>query len=166
MSAHLVIIMGTQYFDSREHRYGRGRHCPVACFLLPLPPSCMPRLPPLLSALVTIFVFVFIFIGLPLLSPCPVDCPITDVIQMMGRASRPLQVLRLIRLILVCTLHLRANHFFCSLCGRCPPTASLTACALIVLPLQDTVGKCVILCQGSKKEFYKKFLYEVGRSDG
>ena len=22
------------------------------------------------------------------------------------------------------------------------------------------VGKCVILCQGSKKDFYKKFLYE------
>lgn len=27
-------------------------------------------------------------------------------------------------------------------------------------PLIDTTGKCVILCQGSKKEFYKKFLYE------
>jgi pre-mRNA-splicing helicase BRR2 len=39
MSAHLVVIMGTQSYDGREHRY--------------------------------------------------VDCPITDVIQMMGRASRP-----------------------------------------------------------------------------
>jgi len=65
MSAHLVVIMGTQFYDGREHRY--------------------------------------------------VDCPITDVIQMMGRASRP---------------------------------------------LQDNVGKCTIMCQGSKKEFYKKFLYE------
>lgn len=27
-------------------------------------------------------------------------------------------------------------------------------------PLTDEDGKCVILCQGSKKEFYKKFLYE------
>lgn len=27
-------------------------------------------------------------------------------------------------------------------------------------PLQDDVGKAVILCQGSKKEFFKKFLYE------
>jgi len=41
MSSHLVLIMGTQYYDGREHRY--------------------------------------------------VDVPITDVVQMMGRASRPLQ---------------------------------------------------------------------------
>lgn len=27
-------------------------------------------------------------------------------------------------------------------------------------PLVDDVGKAVILCQGSKKEFFKKFLYE------
>jgi pre-mRNA-splicing helicase BRR2 len=28
-------------------------------------------------------------------------------------------------------------------------------------PLKDSSGKCTILCQSSKKEFYKKFLYEV-----
>ncbi|XP_014676711.1 PREDICTED: U5 small nuclear ribonucleoprotein 200 kDa helicase-like [Priapulus caudatus] len=44
-----------------------------------------------------------------------VDYPITDVLQMVGCANRP---------------------------------------------LVDEDGKCVILCQGSKKEFYKKFLYE------
>lgn len=65
MSAHMVVIMGTQYYDGRDHRH--------------------------------------------------VDCPITDVVQMMGRASRP---------------------------------------------LLDTNGKCTIFCQASKKEFYKKFLYE------
>eukprot|EP00808_Paulinella_micropora_P006106 g54769.t1 len=65
MNSHLVILMGTQTYDGREHRY--------------------------------------------------VDIPITDVIQMMGRACRP---------------------------------------------LQDTNGKCTIFCQASKKEFYKKFLYD------
>lgn len=65
MASHLVVIMGTQYYDGRDHRY--------------------------------------------------VDCPITDIVQMMGRASRP---------------------------------------------LIDTSGKCTIFCQSSKKEFYKKFLYE------
>lgn len=65
MASHLAVIMGTQYYDGRDHRY--------------------------------------------------VDCPITDIVQMMGRASRP---------------------------------------------LQDSSGTCVIFCQSSKKEFYKKFLYE------
>eukprot|EP00457_Paulinella_chromatophora_P000104 gb/GEZN01000104.1/.p1 GENE.gb/GEZN01000104.1/~~gb/GEZN01000104.1/.p1 ORF type:complete len:2168 (+),score=390.44 gb/GEZN01000104.1/:405-6908(+) len=65
MNAHLVVLMGTQTYDGREHRY--------------------------------------------------VDMPITDVIQMMGRACRP---------------------------------------------LLDTNGKCTIFCQASKKEFYKKFLYD------
>ena len=44
-----------------------------------------------------------------------VDYPITDILQMVGKANRP---------------------------------------------LQDDVGKAVILCQQSKKEFFKKFLYE------
>lgn len=44
-----------------------------------------------------------------------VDYPITDILQMVGKANRP---------------------------------------------LVDDVGKAVILCQGSKKEFFKKFLYE------
>ncbi|XP_061404387.1 U5 small nuclear ribonucleoprotein 200 kDa helicase [Lethenteron reissneri] len=44
-----------------------------------------------------------------------VDYPIFDVLQMVGRANRP---------------------------------------------LVDDDGKCVILCQGSKKDFFKKFLYE------
>lgn len=65
MSAHLCVIMGTQFYDGRDHRY--------------------------------------------------VDCPITDIVQMMGRASRP---------------------------------------------LLDSSATCVIFCQSSKKEFYKKFLYE------
>ena len=43
------------------------------------------------------------------------DYPITDVLQMLGHANRP---------------------------------------------LQDQEGKAVILCQSSKKEFFKKFLYE------
>jgi len=64
-SAQLVVLMDTQYYDGREHRY--------------------------------------------------VDIPITDVMQMMGRASRP---------------------------------------------LIDQSGKFTIFCQSSKKEFYKKFLYE------
>jgi pre-mRNA-splicing helicase BRR2 len=28
-------------------------------------------------------------------------------------------------------------------------------------PLDDETGKCVLMCQGTKKEFYKKFLYEA-----
>ncbi|EPQ10851.1 U5 small nuclear ribonucleoprotein 200 kDa helicase [Myotis brandtii] len=44
-----------------------------------------------------------------------VDYPIYDVLQMVGRANRP---------------------------------------------LQDDEGRCVIMCQGSKKDFFKKFLYE------
>ena len=44
-----------------------------------------------------------------------VDYPITDILQMVGKANRP---------------------------------------------VIDDVGKAVILCQGSKKEFFKKFLYE------
>ena len=44
-----------------------------------------------------------------------VDYPIYDVLQMVGKANRP---------------------------------------------LQDDEGRCVIMCQGSKKDFFKKFLYE------
>lgn len=44
-----------------------------------------------------------------------VDYPVTDVLQMIGRANRP---------------------------------------------LKDEEGKCVIMCQGSKKDFFKKFVYE------
>ncbi|KAI8374185.1 Sec63 Brl domain-containing protein [Radiomyces spectabilis] len=66
LNSHMVIIMGTQYFEGKEHRYA--------------------------------------------------DYPITDVLQMMGRACRP---------------------------------------------LQDDTGKCVLMCQANKKEFYKKFLYEA-----
>ena len=44
-----------------------------------------------------------------------VDYPVTDILQMMGRANRP---------------------------------------------LIDENGVAVLLCQSSKKEFYKKFLYE------
>jgi len=65
MQAHMVLIMDTQFYDGREHRY--------------------------------------------------VSVPITDIVQMMGRASRP---------------------------------------------LTDSSGKCTVFCQSSKKEFYKKFLYE------
>jgi len=65
LSAHLVVIMDTKYFDGKENRY--------------------------------------------------VDYPIADMLQMMGRASRP---------------------------GI------------------DQSGMCALLCQTSKKEFYKKFIYE------
>ncbi|KAG2231539.1 Sec63 Brl domain-containing protein [Thamnidium elegans] len=66
LHSHMVVVMGTQYFEGKEHRYA--------------------------------------------------DYPITDVLQMMGRACRP---------------------------------------------LEDETGKCVLMCQGNKKEFYKKFLYEA-----
>ncbi|XP_015771701.1 PREDICTED: U5 small nuclear ribonucleoprotein 200 kDa helicase-like [Acropora digitifera] len=65
MSAHLVIIMDTQFYEGKIHAY--------------------------------------------------VDYPVTDVLQMIGRANRP---------------------------------------------LLDDSGKAVILCQASKKEYFKKFLYE------
>ncbi|CAI2180063.1 11144_t:CDS:2 [Funneliformis geosporum] len=66
LSCHMVIIMGTQFFEGKEHRYA--------------------------------------------------DYPITDVLQMMGRACRP---------------------------------------------RQDETGRCVLMCQAIKKDFYKKFLYEA-----
>ncbi|KAG9299631.1 hypothetical protein G9A89_020802 [Geosiphon pyriformis] len=66
LNCHLVVIMGTQYFEGKEHRYA--------------------------------------------------DYPITDVLQMMGRACRP---------------------------------------------REDDTGRCVLMCQAIKKEFYKKFLYEA-----
>ncbi|XP_071827411.1 U5 small nuclear ribonucleoprotein 200 kDa helicase-like isoform X1 [Apostichopus japonicus] len=66
LSAHLAVIMDTQYYNGKIHAY--------------------------------------------------VDYPVTDVLQMVGRANRP--------------------------------------------DIENEVSKCVILCQGSKKDFYKKFLYE------
>ncbi|CAB5191376.1 unnamed protein product [Rhizophagus irregularis] len=66
LSCHMVIVMGTQFFEGKEHRYA--------------------------------------------------DYPITDVLQMMGRACRP-------------------QH--------------------------DDTGRCVLMCQAIKKDFYKKFLYEA-----
>uniref|UniRef100_A0A674NY69 Activating signal cointegrator 1 complex subunit 3 n=1 Tax=Takifugu rubripes TaxID=31033 RepID=A0A674NY69_TAKRU len=65
ISAHLVIVMDTQYYNGKIHSY--------------------------------------------------VDYPIYDILQMVGRANRP---------------------------------------------MQDDEGRCVIMCQGSKKDFFKKFLYE------
>jgi len=65
VESQLVVIMDTQYYDGKEHRY--------------------------------------------------VDYPTTDMLQMIGRANRP---------------------------------------------LVDKQSKCVILCQASKKEFFKKFLNE------
>uniref|UniRef100_A0A3Q2D8B3 U5 small nuclear ribonucleoprotein 200 kDa helicase n=1 Tax=Cyprinodon variegatus TaxID=28743 RepID=A0A3Q2D8B3_CYPVA len=65
VSAHLVIVMDTQYYNGKIHAY--------------------------------------------------VDYPIYDVLQMVGKANRP---------------------------------------------MQDDEGRCVIMCQGSKKDFFKKFLYE------
>lgn len=66
LQARLVVIMGSQFFQGKEHRY--------------------------------------------------VDYPIADVLQMMGRASRP---------------------------------------------IQGEIGRCVLMCQAVKKDFYKKFLYEA-----
>ncbi|KAI8064474.1 Sec63 Brl domain-containing protein [Gongronella butleri] len=66
LQSHMVIVMGTQYFEGKEHRYA--------------------------------------------------DYPITDVLQMIGRACRP---------------------------------------------LDDETGKCVMMCQATKKDFYKRFLYEA-----
>lgn len=66
VSSHMVIVMGAQYFEGKEHRY--------------------------------------------------VDYPMKDVLQMIGRACRP---------------------------------------------REDDTGKCVLMCQPNKKEYYKKFLYEA-----
>lgn len=66
LNAHMAIVMGTQYFEGKEHRY--------------------------------------------------VDYPINDVLQMIGRACRP---------------------------------------------REDDTGKCVLMCQANKKEYYKKFLFEA-----
>ncbi|KAJ3030892.1 UNVERIFIED_CONTAM: DEIH-box ATPase [Siphonaria sp. JEL0065] len=66
MKANLVVVMGTQHFVGKEHRYS--------------------------------------------------EYVITDVLQMMGRASRP---------------------------------------------LTGEVGRCVIMCQSVKRDFYKKFLFEA-----
>ncbi|KAI9311054.1 Sec63 Brl domain-containing protein [Dichotomocladium elegans] len=65
MNSHMVIVMGTQYFEGKEHRY--------------------------------------------------VDYSMKDVLQMIGRACRP---------------------------------------------REDDTGKCVLMCQANKKDYYKKFLYE------
>ncbi|KAL5507360.1 BRR2 [Sanghuangporus vaninii] len=65
LSSYMVIIMGVQYFEGKEHRY--------------------------------------------------VDYPVTDVLQMMGKACRP--------------------H-------------------------EDDRSRCVLMCQQTRKEFYKKFLSE------
>ena len=65
IQARLVVIMGSQYFEGREHRY--------------------------------------------------VDYPVSEILQMMGRASRP---------------------------------------------LEGEVGRCVLMCNSIKREFYKKFLFE------
>ena len=66
MHCDLVIIMGTQYYEGKQHNYA--------------------------------------------------DYPITDVLQMMGRANRP---------------------------------------------KNGESGRCVMMCQSTKKDFYKKFLYEA-----
>ncbi|KAJ3184262.1 DEIH-box ATPase [Geranomyces variabilis] len=66
LRSHLVVVMGTQYFEGKEHRYA--------------------------------------------------DYPITDVLQMMGRATAP---------------------------------------------AAGESGRCVLMCQSIKKDFYKKFLYEA-----
>ncbi|KAI8807156.1 Sec63 Brl domain-containing protein [Cladochytrium replicatum] len=69
LRAHLVVLMGTQYFEGKEHRYA--------------------------------------------------DYQITDVLQMMGRASRP-----------------------------------------ALADGDEAGGKCVLMCQAVKKDFYKFFLNE------
>ena len=65
MSSHMVIIMGVQFYEGKEHRY--------------------------------------------------IDYPVMDVLQMMGRACRP---------------------------------------------LEDENSRCVLMCQQTRKDFYKKFLSE------
>jgi pre-mRNA-splicing helicase BRR2 len=65
LTAYMVILMGVQSFDGKDHRY--------------------------------------------------IDYPVTDVLQMMGRACRP---------------------------------------------AEDTSSRCILMCQQTRKEFYKKFLSE------
>src|SRR4051794_14451451 len=84
LTAHMVIIMGAQYYDGREHRYV---DCPIT--------GQLSHLELVTSLLAAIF-----------LVPA-------DVIQMMGRACRT---------------------------------------------REDAQSRCTIMCQGSKKEFYTKFL--------
>lgn len=71
------------------------------------------------------------------------DYPVTDVLQMMGKANRPL-------------IDKEGNYYtrkqftimllWSHSCIKC--------CKFIL------TGKAVIMCQSSKKEFFKKFLYE------
>jgi pre-mRNA-splicing helicase BRR2 len=100
--AHLVVIMGTQFYDGNQHRY--------------------------------------------------VDCPISDVLQMMGRANRY-------------ALHSPVPS--CAVFVLFVCYSMLTPCFLchvldgvVRSPLQDTSAKCSIFCVSSKKDFYKKFLYD------
>ena len=65
MASHMVIIMGVQFYEGKEHRY--------------------------------------------------IDYPVMDVLQMMGKACRP---------------------------------------------LEDENSRCVLMCQQTRKDFYKKFLSE------
>ena len=69
-----------------------------------------------------------------------VDYPVPDILEMIGRANRPLvdesgeHVLT--------QSHTPAHVCTCSCLSPNPP------------------GVAILLCQSSKKEFYKKFLYE------
>lgn len=65
-----------------------------------------------------------------------VDYPITDVLQMMGRAGRFEQILYTCNCILQCT------------------------CTCYSRPQYDDRGVAMILVHDLKKDFYKKFLYE------
>lgn len=113
------------------------------------------------------------------------DYPVTDLLQMLGRASRPgvdevgrLQALNLRALCSFAAL-LRSQGL-CSaatcqarvvlvMSGRAvsgpsawpagDPTCVMACCVLLLLLLLQ-VGKCVLMCAAPRKEYYKKFLFE------
>ena len=90
INSHLTIIMDTQYYDGRGHRFATT-HQKTSPYIL-----C------------TVCVCVCVCVRY-------VDYPVPDLLEMIGRANRP---------------------------------------------LVDESGVAILLCQSSKKEFYKKFLYE------
>lgn len=88
ITSHLVIIMDTQFYDGKTH---------ALVLIIDLGKIVV------FPILMLYFIFSY------------EDYPITDVIQMVGRANRP---------------------------------------------LDDDDAKCVLMCQSSKKDFFKKFLNE------
>lgn len=94
--AHLVVVMDTQFFDGRTHRY--------------------------------------------------VDYPVTDLLQMVGQANRTQGE----------DSSEKEGEEGREGGPRCGVCLVVQGCMAGLL----STGVCVLMCQSSRKEFYKKFLYE------